>query len=108
VLEHARIEAKRLAQSVGPEHLLVGLTSFAFRDDGPVSKTLKDVGIDFARAQAAAEKRVGQGEKAASMILVHSTLCRACLLLSADEAEQRDGQGAIIRSEHLLLGLLRE
>jgi len=108
VLEHARIEAKRLAQCVGPEHLLVGVASFAFRDDGPVSKVLKDVGIDFARAQAAVEKRVGQGEKSASVILVHSALCRACLLLAADEAEHRDGHGAVIRGEHLLLGLLRE
>ena len=28
--------------------------------------------------------------------------------LAADEAEHRDGQGAHIKSEHLLLGLLRE
>jgi ATP-dependent Clp protease ATP-binding subunit ClpC len=69
---------------------------------------LKDVGIDFARTQAAVENRQGQGVKAASVILVQSALCRACLLLAADEAEQRDGQGAPIKSEHLLLGLLRE
>ncbi len=108
VLEDARIEAKRLAQRVGPEHLLVGLASLTFRHDGPVSKALKDVGINFAGMQAAVENRQGRGVKAASVVLVQSALCRACLLLAADEAEHRDGQGAHIKSEHLLLGLLRE
>ncbi len=107
VLEEARLEAQGLTQ-VGPEHLLLGLASFTFRRDGPVSKALKDVGIDFARVRAAVENRQRQGVKAASVVLVQSALCRACLLLAADEAEQRGGQGAPIRSEHLLLGLLRE
>ncbi len=86
VLHSAQIEAKRLAQRVGPEHLLVGLTHVTFRDDGPVSKVLKDVGINFAKAQAAVENRVGRG--APSIVLLQSTLCRACLLLAADEAER--------------------
>jgi ATP-dependent Clp protease ATP-binding subunit ClpA len=106
VLHYAQIEARRLAQSVGPEQLLVGLTHLTFRDDGPVSKVLKDVGINFAKAQAAVENRVGRGTP--SVVLLQSTLCRACLLFAADEAEHRDGQGAQIKSEHLLLGLLRE
>jgi ATP-dependent Clp protease ATP-binding subunit ClpC len=106
VLHSAQIEAKRLAQRVGPEHLLVGLTHLTFRDDGPVSKALKEVGINFAKAQAAVENRVGRG--APSIVLLQSTLCRAYLLLAADEAEHRDGQGVQIKSEHLLLGLLRE
>ena len=106
VLHSAQIEARRLDQRVGPEHLLVGLANLTFRDDGPVNKVLKDVGIDFARAQAAVENRQGRG--APSVVLVQSAQCRACLLLAADEAEQRAGQGAQIRSEHLLLGLLRE
>jgi ATP-dependent Clp protease ATP-binding subunit ClpA len=108
VLEDARIGARNLAQRVGPEHLLVGLASLTFGHDGPVSKALKDVGIDFARVQAAVENRQGLGVKAAPVVLVESALCRAYLLLAADEAEHRDGQGAPIRSEHLLLGLLRE
>jgi ATP-dependent Clp protease ATP-binding subunit ClpA len=108
VLEHARMEARRLDQRVGPEHLLVGLASLTFRHDGPVSKALKDVGIDFARTQAAVENRQGRGAKAAPVVLAQSALCRACLLLAADETEHRDGQGASIKSEHLLLGLLRE
>jgi ATP-dependent Clp protease ATP-binding subunit ClpC len=107
VLEEARLEAQGLAQ-VGPEHLLLGLASFSFRHDGPVSKVLTVVGIDFARTQAAVEHRQGHGVKAASVVLVQSALCRACLLLAADEAEHKDGQGAPLKSEHLLLGLLRE
>jgi ATP-dependent Clp protease ATP-binding subunit ClpC len=106
VLHSAQIEARRLDQRVGPEHLLVGLANLTFRDDGPVNKVLKDVGIDFARAQAAVENRQGRG--APSVVLVQSAQCRACLLLAAGEAEQRAGQRAQIRSEHLLLGLLRE
>ncbi len=108
VLEHARLTARNLAQRVGPEHLLVGLASLTFRHDGPTSKVLGDLGIDFARVQAAVEKRQAQGVKTAPVVLVQSALCRAYLLLAADEAEQRDGRGAPIRSEHLLLGLLRE
>ena len=106
VLHYAQIEARRLAQSVGPGQLLVGLTHLTFRDDGPVSKVLKDVGINFAQAQVAVENRVGRGTPA--VVLLQSTLCRACLLFAADEAEHRDGQEAQIKSEHLLLGLLRE
>ena len=108
VLAHARLSAVNLAQKIGPEHLLVGLAYLTF-DDGLVSKVLKDVGIDYAKVQAAVESRqAGLGVQATSMVLVESTLCRACLLLAADEAEQRDGPGAPIKSEHLLLGLLRE
>jgi hypothetical protein len=73
-----------------------------------VSKVFKDLGIDYARTKAAVENRSGWEVKTASVVLVHSVLCRACLLLAADEAERRDGPGAPIRSEHLLLGLLRE
>ena len=108
VLENARLTARNLAQRVGPEHLLAGLASLTFRHDGPASKALGDLGIDFARVQAAVEKRQGQGVKIAPVVLVQSALCRAYLLLAVDEAEQRDGRGAPIRSEHLLLGLLRE
>ncbi len=108
VLEDARLTARNLGQRVGPEHLLVGLASLTFRHDGPVSKVLGDLGIDFARVQAVVEKRQGQGVKTAPVVLVQSALCRAYLLLAVDEAEQRDGQGAPIKSEHLLLGLLRE
>jgi ATP-dependent Clp protease ATP-binding subunit ClpC len=107
VLEEARLQAQGLAQ-VGPEHLLLSLASLTFRRDGTVSKALKDVGMDYARTQAAVEHRQRQGVKATSVVLVQNALYRACLLLAADEAEQRDGQGAPIKSEHLLLGLLRE
>ncbi|MBO0783511.1 MAG: hypothetical protein J2P37_32265, partial [Ktedonobacteraceae bacterium] len=107
VLERARVEARRLVHRVGPEHLLVGLASLT-RQDGLVGKALKDVGIDFARTQAAIESRQGRGTQAAPVVLVQSALCRAYLLLAADEAERRDGQGASIKSEHLLLGLLHE
>jgi ATP-dependent Clp protease ATP-binding subunit ClpA len=108
VLESARSAAQHLSLQIGPEHLLLGLTFLTFRHEGPVSNVLKDVGINFAGMQAAIEKRQGQGVKATSLVPVHSAQCRACLLLAADEAERRDGQGAIIKSEHLLLALLRE
>ena len=107
VLEDARMEAQSSDQ-VEPEHLLLALVSLTFRDEGPVSKVFKDLGIDYARAQAAVENGSGRRVKTTSVVLVQSALCRACLLLAADEAEQRDGPGAPIKSEHLLLGLLRE
>lgn len=107
VLEDARLTAKNLAQRVGPEHLLVGLASLTF-GKGLVSKVFKDLGIHFAKVRAAVENRQDQGWKTASVVLVQNAMCRACLLMAVDEAEQRDGLGAPIRSEHLLLGLLRE
>jgi ATP-dependent Clp protease ATP-binding subunit ClpC len=107
VLEEARVHAQGLAQ-VEPEHLLLEFASLSSRRDGRVSKVLKELGIDYARMQAAVENRTRQRGKRASVVLVQSALYRACLLLAADEAEQRGGRGAPIRSEHLLLGLLRE
>jgi ATP-dependent Clp protease ATP-binding subunit ClpA len=107
VLEEARLYAQGLAQ-VGPEHLLLGLASLTIQRDGPLSKVFKDLGIDYARMQAAVENSARQGGKAATVVLVQSALYRACLLFAADEAEQRGGLGAPIKSEHLLLGLLRE
>ncbi len=105
VLQHAHFAAQHCDQ-VRPEHLLLGLAHLTFRDEGPVSTVLKDVGIDYARLNAAVEKRSAQGGP--SVVLTQSSLCRACLLLAADEAEQRDGPGTPIKSEHLLLGLLRQ
>ena len=108
VLEEARLTARNLGQRVGPEHVLVGLAALTFRHDGPVSKALLGLGIDFARVQAVVEQRQGQRAKPVPVVLVQSALCSAYLLLAVDEAEQRDGRGAPIKSEHLLLGLLRE
>ena len=108
VLEEARLTARNLRQRVGPEHVLVGLAALTFRHGGPVSKALLDLGIDFARVQAVVEQRQGQGGRTEPVVLVQSALCSAYLLLAVDEAEQRDGRGAPIKSEHLLLGLLRE
>ena len=105
VLDHARTGAR---QRIGPEDLLVALAFFAIRHDGLVSKVLKDVGIDYPKIRAAVENRQGQIIKIASTVPVQNAHYRAYLLLAADEAEQRDGQGAQIKSEHLLLGLLRE
>lgn len=106
-LEDARLTAENLAQRVGPEHLLVGLAALTF-GNGLVSKVFKSLEINFARVRAAIENRKNQGEKTASVVQVQSAMYRACLLLAVDEAEQRDGRGSPIRSEHLLLGLLRE
>lgn len=107
VLEDARISAQNLSQVVGPEHLLVGLAGLTFRS-GLVGKVLKDLGINYARVRAAVESRQDQEKKTTSVVLVQSALYRACLLLAVDEAEQREGPGAPIRSEYLLLGLLRD
>ena len=103
VLEAARMEAQHVSL-VEPKHLLLALT---FRGEGPVGKVFKDLGIDYFKARTVVENRSGQAVKATSVVLIHSTLYRACLLLAADEAEQRNGTGTPIRSEHLLLGLLR-
>lgn len=105
VLGHARTAARNLARRVGPEHLLMGL---AILRSGPVGKAFEELGIDDAKVEAAVEKRLGQGTERGVVVLGQSALCEACLLLAVDEAERRDGRGAQIKREHVLLGLLRE
>jgi ATP-dependent Clp protease ATP-binding subunit ClpA len=107
VLAHAQRPANNLGRRVEPEDVLVGLAGLN-KSDGLVSKVLKDLGIDYARTFAAVEKRQEQEKQTASVVRVQSALCKAYLLLAVNEAEQRDGLGAPIKSEHLLLGLLRE
>lgn len=106
VLEHARIEARNLEQRVGPEHLLLGLAYLTFRQEGPAGKTFKELGVDYAKTRAAIESR--QGVKVNAVVLVQNALCRACLLLAAAEAERENGEGAVIKTEHILFGILQE
>ncbi|WP_338258327.1 Clp protease N-terminal domain-containing protein [Dictyobacter halimunensis] len=108
VLEHARLSATNREQPVGPEDLLAGLAYLGISKDTRMSKILADTGVQFGNVQKVLKDRPGQQGKAAAPILVHSALGRACILLAADEAERRDGPGSPIKSEHLLLGLLRE
>lgn len=107
VLENARTIAQSFAQRVEPEHLFVGLAELTF-GNGLVGKVFKGIEITFARAMAVVENRSHLHKRIASVVLVHSAKCKACLLLAIDEAEQRGGQGTPVRSEHLLLALLRE
>ncbi|QBD79424.1 hypothetical protein EPA93_26925 [Ktedonosporobacter rubrisoli] len=105
VLVYARITAQNLVQRVGPEHLLINL---ARKPDGPLRTVFQELGIDYAKARAALEKRSGRGTEAGTVVQRQSALCQACLLLAVDEAERRGGRGAPITNEHVLLGLLRE
>ncbi|GHO88494.1 Clp protease N-terminal domain-containing protein [Dictyobacter formicarum] len=106
VLEHARGLHANRGGRVRPEDLLMGLAYLALNKDTLMGKILTDAGIHFSGVNAAVGSR--QRQQATSPVLVHSALGRACLLLAADEAERRGGPGAPIKSEHLLLGLLRE
>ncbi|MBO0783709.1 MAG: hypothetical protein J2P37_33270 [Ktedonobacteraceae bacterium] len=138
VLELAQEEARYFQHNtIGSEHLLLGLIregeSAAARVLASLDVTLEKVrqaveeakgrGNDIVQGEIGltahadmviemavkmADRRQGRGMQAAPVVLVQSALCRAYLLFAADEAERRDGQGAPIKSEHLLLGLLRE
>jgi ATP-dependent Clp protease ATP-binding subunit ClpA len=104
VLGYAQEEARTLQHSyVGTEHLLIGL----LREEGGVAAhILKSLGADLIRTRSGIETLVGRGERSTADDVPLTPLARAQIHLAADEAN-RLGHTSI-RTEHLLLGLVRE
>jgi ClpA/ClpB-like protein len=104
VLTRAQDEASRLGHTyMGTEHLLLGLlgdrTSVA-------TQALANLGVEVGKARTAVEFIVGRGDVPASGEIGLTPRAKHVIELAMDEA-RRDG-GTDVRSEHLLLGLVRE
>jgi DNA-binding NarL/FixJ family response regulator len=100
----AQEEARRLNHDfIGPEHILLGL----IRDgEGIEAKTLESLGIPLDGIRREVEEMSGAGQSSPSGHFAFTSSARKALELSQREALQlgRDH----VRTEHILLGLIRE
>ncbi len=104
VLVLAREEALSFNhQFIGTEHLLLGL----LRERGGLAAlALEKLGVSLDPVRAAVEKRIGRGDQPVLEDIDYVPRARKALSLALDEAER---QGSVyVRTEHILLGIVRE
>ncbi|MDD5634273.1 MAG: Clp protease N-terminal domain-containing protein, partial [Candidatus Omnitrophica bacterium] len=101
----AKEEAKRLNHDyIGTEHILLGLVK---EGEGVAAAVLTSLGLEFDNVRAAIEKLVQPGpEKAAANDIPFTPRAKKVIELAMDEA--RNLGHNYIRTEHLLLWLIRE
>jgi ATP-dependent Clp protease ATP-binding subunit ClpA len=104
VLSLAREEALSFNHHyIGTEHLLLGL----LREQGGVAAlALQKLGVKLDTVRVAVEKKIGRGEHPAEEEIDYVPRARNVLSLALDEAE-RQGSG-YVRTEHILLGIVRD
>jgi len=104
VLSLAREEALSFNhQFIGTEHLLVGLLR---EQAGLAALALAKLGVALDPVRAAIEERIGRGDQPVEEKIDYVPRARKVLSLSLDEAERQGS--ASVRTEHILLGLVRE
>ncbi|HLW02225.1 MAG TPA: Clp protease N-terminal domain-containing protein [Ktedonobacterales bacterium] len=104
VLSLAREEALSFDhQYIGTEHLLLGLLR---EQAGIAALALEKLGVALEPVRAAVEQKIGRGDQPAEEEIDYVPRARKVLSLALDEAE-RQGSG-YVRTEHILLGLVRE
>jgi ATP-dependent Clp protease ATP-binding subunit ClpC len=115
VLSLAREEAMSFHHPfIGTEHLLLGLLR---ERDGLAALALEKLGVtlDPVRAaveekirclQAAVEKKIGRGDQPVEEEIDYVPRARKVLSLALDEAERQGS--AYVRTEHILLGIVRD
>ena len=104
VLSLAREEALSFNHwYIGTEHLLLGL----LREQGGLAAlALEKLGIALDPVRAAVEKKIGRGDQPVQEEIDYVPRARKVLSLALDEAE-RQGSG-YVRTEHILLGIVRD
>lgn len=104
VLTLAREEALALNhQYIGTEHLLLGLLR---EHEGLAALALEKLGLTLDATRAALEAKMGRGELPVEEEIDYVPRVRTVLSLALDEAER---QGcAYVRTEHILLGIVRD
>jgi ATP-dependent Clp protease ATP-binding subunit ClpC len=103
VLSLAREEALSFHHAfIGTEHLLLGLLR---EQDGLAALALEKLGVALDPVRAAVEKKIGRGDQPVEEEIDYVPRARKVLSLALDEAER---QGAYVRTEHILLGIVRE
>lgn len=104
VLALAREEALSFNhQYIGTEHLLVSLLR---EQEGLAALALAKLGIALDRVRAVVEEKMGRGDQPVQEEIDYVPRVRKVLSLAMDEAE-RQGSG-YVRTEHILLGIVRD
>ncbi len=88
---------------IGTEHLLLGLVR---EQDGLAALALAKLGVALDAVRAAVEEKIGRGDQPVQEEIDYVPRARNVLSLALDEAE-RQGSG-YVRTEHILLGLVRD
>jgi ATP-dependent Clp protease ATP-binding subunit ClpC len=104
VLALAREEAISLNHPyIGTEHLLLGLLR---ERDGVAALALEKLGVALDPIRAAVEQRMGRGDQPIQEDIDFVPRARRVLSLALDEAERKGS--AYVRTEHILLGIVRD
>ena len=104
VLSLAREEALALQHSfIGTEHLLLGLLR---EREGLAALALEKLGIALDPVRAAIEEKIGRGAGPVQEEIDYVPRVRKVLSLALDEAERQGS--AYVRTEHILLGIVRD
>jgi ATP-dependent Clp protease ATP-binding subunit ClpC len=104
VLSLAREEALSFNhQYIGTEHLLLGLLR---EQEGLAALALGKLGVALDAVRAAVEKRMGRGDHPVEEEIDYVPRARKVLSLALDEAERQGS--AYVRTEHILLGIVRD
>ena len=104
VLVLAREEALSLNhQYIGTEHLLLGLLR---EQEGLATLALTKLGVALEPVRAAIAEKMGRGAQPVEEEIDYVPRVRKVLSLALDEAERQGS--AYVRTEHILLGLVRE
>ena len=90
-------------QFIGTEHVLLGLLR---EQRGLAFLALEKLGITIDPVRAAIEERIGRGDQPVEEEIDYVPRARKVLSLALDEAE-RQGSG-YVRTEHILLGMVRD
>jgi ATP-dependent Clp protease ATP-binding subunit ClpA len=104
VLSLAREEALSFNhQYIGTEHLLVGLLR---EQEGLAALALEKLGVALDPVRAAVEEKIGRGDQPVEEEIDYVPRARKVLSLALDEAERQGS--AYVRTEHILLGMVRD
>jgi ATP-dependent Clp protease ATP-binding subunit ClpC len=104
VLAFAREEALFFNhQYIGTEHLLGGLLR---EQEGIAALALEQLGVALDPVRAAIEKKIGRGDHPVQEEIDYVPRVRKVLSLALDEAERQGS--AYVRTEHILLGMVRD
>lgn len=104
VLIFAQEEARSFFHHyIGTEHLLLGLLR---ERDGLAGQALERLGVTIEQVRAAVEAKIGRGEEPPSEEIDYVPRVRKVLSLAMAEAERQGGTS--VRTEHILLAIVRE
>jgi ATP-dependent Clp protease ATP-binding subunit ClpC len=103
-LDLAKEEARDFGHNyIGTEHLLLGVLR---EGESLAADVLVSLGLNLDAAQTWVESRIGRGDAGRSMAIDFTPRARKALSLAMDETEKLGG--GYVRTEHILLGVIRD